>query len=138
MVDHEVDVINMSLSWTWSGPGDGTSPYTNSPAQSGRHGRCWWDRTWVNSCRKQQHRTTWFGEFSDDEDGERIARIQWNLTIATIMPLFEGGELHPARFVREGLNCISSCAGITDGAARIHKFKPHYLVRRLNETLEAI
>ena len=31
MVANGVQVINMSLAWTWDGPGDGTSPYSDSP-----------------------------------------------------------------------------------------------------------
>ena len=34
MVSQGVDVINMSLSWTWDGPGDGTSPYGVSPVNT--------------------------------------------------------------------------------------------------------
>ena len=30
MIDHDVDAINYSLGEIWSGPGDGTSPYSNS------------------------------------------------------------------------------------------------------------
>ena len=30
MIDHDVDIINHSVGWIWSGPGDGTSPYSNS------------------------------------------------------------------------------------------------------------
>ena len=34
MVSEEVDVINHSISWLWSGPPDGTSPNANSPLRS--------------------------------------------------------------------------------------------------------
>ena len=34
MIEHDVDIINMSMHWSWSGPGDGTSPYSNSPLKS--------------------------------------------------------------------------------------------------------
>jgi subtilisin family serine protease len=34
MASQGVHVINMSLSWSWDGPGDGTSPYTDSPLVS--------------------------------------------------------------------------------------------------------
>ena len=30
MVEHDVDVINMSVSYIWQGPGDGTSPFSNA------------------------------------------------------------------------------------------------------------
>ena len=34
MVSQGVDVVNMSLSWTWDGPGDGTSPFSFSPLRA--------------------------------------------------------------------------------------------------------
>ena len=34
MTDHDLDIINHSVGWIWSGPGDGTSPYSNSPLRT--------------------------------------------------------------------------------------------------------
>ena len=34
MIEHGVEVINISMHWTWSGPGDGTSPFVNSVVKS--------------------------------------------------------------------------------------------------------
>ena len=34
MVSEDVDIINHSLGWPWLGPGDGTSPFRNSPLKS--------------------------------------------------------------------------------------------------------
>ena len=34
MIEHDVDVINMSLGFTWEGPGDGITPYTNGIQRS--------------------------------------------------------------------------------------------------------
>ena len=68
MISEGVDVINQSLSWTFDGPGDGTSPRENSHLRSV-------DRavaggiTWVNSA-GNEHRDAWLGEYSDgDGDG---------------------------------------------------------------------
>ena len=69
MIDNDVDVINQSTSWGWDGPGDGTSPFSDSPlravdtAVSG-------GITWVNSAGNgNQH--SWFGPFEDtDGDGD--------------------------------------------------------------------
>ena len=63
MVSEGVDVINMSLGWLFIGPGDGTSPFSNSPlasvddAVSG-------GIIWVNSAGNSA-RTNWFGPFAD-------------------------------------------------------------------------
>ena len=65
LVAQDVDVINMSLISPWGGPGDGTSPDSNSPlnsvdtAVSG-------GVMWVNSA-GDAARDTWFGTFSDPD-----------------------------------------------------------------------
>ena len=68
MVGQGVDVINMSLGWAFSGPGDGTSPYSNAPVKSVdaavRGGAIW-----VNSAGNEA-RDSWYGAFDDsDSDG---------------------------------------------------------------------
>ena len=68
MVSEGVAVINQSLSWTFDGPGDGTSPRSNSLLQTvdlavDR------DITWVNSAGNRA-RVAWFGGYEDpDRDG---------------------------------------------------------------------
>ena len=68
MISNGVDVINASVAWTWDGPGDGTSPYSDSVlktidvAVSG-------GAIWVNSAGNNAP-TTWFGPLNDpDGDG---------------------------------------------------------------------
>ena len=68
MAGEGVSVANMSLGWIFDGPGDGTSPFSNSPLNAV-------DRavsrgiTWVNSAGNSAE-DTWFGSYSDnDGDG---------------------------------------------------------------------
>ena len=68
MVSEGVDVINVSLSWTFDGPGDGTAYYNNAPLDSVdaavRGGIIW-----VNSAGNSA-RDSWYGAFEDsDSDG---------------------------------------------------------------------
>ena len=68
MVSQDVDVINHSVGSIWGGPGDGTSPFSNSPLRTvdtavGN------GIAWVNSAGNEA-RATWFGDFTDtDADG---------------------------------------------------------------------
>ena len=68
MIEHDIDVINMSAGWTWSGPGDGTSPYTSSPlntVDTAVDGGI----VWLNSAGNKAL-ATWYGPFTDtDADG---------------------------------------------------------------------
>ena len=65
MTSQGVQVIVHSGSWIWDGPGDGTSPFSDSPLKAV-------DRTvsngavWVNSAGNEAL-GTWFGEFSDSD-----------------------------------------------------------------------
>ena len=65
LLSQDVDVINFSASWEWDGPGDGTSPYSNSPlryvdtAVSG-------GAIWANSAANEAD-ATWFGAFSSPD-----------------------------------------------------------------------
>ncbi len=60
-----VSVINHSVSWSWTGPGDGTSPYSDAPVYSVdaavNNGA-----TWTNSA-SNAARATWSGPFVDLE-----------------------------------------------------------------------
>ena len=68
MVSQGVDVINMSLSWTFNGPGDGTTPYSNAPLKS-VDAAVTGGIIWVNSAGNSA-RDSWHGAFSDsDLDG---------------------------------------------------------------------
>ena len=68
MVDQEVDVINYSVSWTWDGPGDGSSPFSQSPLRS-VDAAVEGGVVWVNSAGNNARRT-WYGPFTDtDADG---------------------------------------------------------------------
>ncbi len=66
MVTQDVDIINHSVGWLWDGPGNGTSPYTNSPlgtvdvAVTG-------GILWVNSAGNSA-RETWYGTYTDSDD----------------------------------------------------------------------
>ena len=63
MIEHDVDVINMSLGWTFSGPGDGTTPFTYSPLRS-VDAAITGGITWVNAAGNSA-RSNWFGQFAD-------------------------------------------------------------------------
>ena len=68
MVSEGVDVINVSLSWTFDGPGDGTAYYSNAPLDSVdaavRGGTIW-----INSAGNSA-KDSWYGAFEDtDSDG---------------------------------------------------------------------
>ena len=65
MVSEGVSVINHSVGWTFDGPGNGTSPYTNSPLRTV-------DRAvaggivWVDSAGNYAQ-SSWFGSYSDSD-----------------------------------------------------------------------
>ena len=110
MVSQDVDVINMSLSWSWDGPGNGTSPYANSPLKS-VDAAVSGGALWANPAGDEAH-NTWFGPFKnpdsdrwlnfvgiDDElnqvevaAGEKITiQLRWNdswLTADTDLDLY--------------------------------------------------
>ena len=68
MVSQGVDVINQSLIWHWDGPGDGTSPNTNSPLKS-VDAAVSGGAVWANGAGNYARRT-WHGQFTDaDGDG---------------------------------------------------------------------
>ena len=68
LVSQDVDVINHSTSWNWGGPGDGTSPYSNSPLKS-VDAAVSGGIMFANSAGNEA-KATWFGAFSNpDFDG---------------------------------------------------------------------
>ena len=74
MISQDVQVINRSVNNTWDGPGDGTSPYANSPLKSvdaAVSGGAVWANSVGNAARR-----TWHGQFTDtDRDG--WAKLCW-------------------------------------------------------------
>ena len=69
MVSQGVDVITTSVHWLWDGPGNGTSPYTDSPLRSINTGVSGGSVFTVAA--GNEAGATWFGSFSDpDNDGE--------------------------------------------------------------------
>ena len=66
MVSEGVDVINQSLSWAFDGPGDGTSPYSNSPLRS-LDSAVSNGAVWVNSAGNYAL-STWYGTFNESPD----------------------------------------------------------------------
>ena len=63
MIDHDVNTINYSLREIWSGPGDGTSPYSNSSLRT-VDAAVAGGITWVSAAGNSATET-WFGNFSD-------------------------------------------------------------------------
>ena len=63
MVEHDVDVINMSMDWGYEGPGDGTTPFSNGALRS-VDAAVASGITWVNSAGNAAQ-DTWFGQFTD-------------------------------------------------------------------------
>ena len=89
MISEDVMVINQSGSWTFSGPGDGTSPFTDSALKTV-------DRAvdagiiWTNAAGNHAERT-WFGDFSDPDDDNFLNFIGADET--TDMQLLEGDTI---------------------------------------------
>ena len=68
MVSQGVSVISYSTSWTFDGPGDGTSPFSDSPLRTVDRAVAG-DVIWVNLAGNYA-RSSWFGSYSDrDSDG---------------------------------------------------------------------
>ena len=65
MIAQGVQVINYSMHWGWDGPGDGTSPYSNSPLKSvdkAVAGGALWSNSAGNAAQEM-----WYGPFSDPD-----------------------------------------------------------------------
>ena len=68
MVSQGVDVINASISREWDGPGDGTSPYTDSPLKA-VDAAVTGGSVFVTSA-GNEGQSSWYGSFTDvDDDG---------------------------------------------------------------------
>ena len=68
MVGQGVDVINMSLGWTFAGPGDGTSRYSNAPVKS-VDAAVTGGVIWVNAAGNSA-RDSWHGTFTDSDSDD--------------------------------------------------------------------
>ena len=66
MADQGVRVINYSVGDRWDGPGDGTSPYSESPLNTVDRAVAR-DIVWVNAA-GNEGRSAWFGPFRDSND----------------------------------------------------------------------
>ena len=69
MVSQDVDIINHSVGWIWSGPGDGSSPLRTSPENT-VHSAVDGGILWVNAAGNEGS-ATWFGTFNDP-DGDYV------------------------------------------------------------------
>ena len=68
MIEHDVEIINMSAIWSWGGPGDGTSRYINSPLKT-VDAAVEGGAVWINAAGNSA-KDTWYGPFADsDLDG---------------------------------------------------------------------
>ena len=63
MTDQGVDIINHSIGWGWDGPGDGTSPNSNSPLNS-VDAAVAAGILWINAAGNHGH-TSWMGPPAD-------------------------------------------------------------------------
>ena len=91
MVSQGVSVISHSISWTFNGPGDGTSPYSVSPLRTV-------DRAvdggivWVNAAGNAAQ-GTWFGSYSDLDGNGWINFAERGRDEAIDMQLGAGQEI---------------------------------------------
>lgn len=65
MVSQGVKVINYSVGWFWDGPGDGTSPYANSPLKT-VDAAVAGGAVWVNAA-GNGGRSTYYGPYADTD-----------------------------------------------------------------------
>ena len=66
MISQDVDVINHSVAITWDGPGDGTSPFANSPLRS-VNAAVSSGAMWANAA-GNSNEDTWFGSWADPDN----------------------------------------------------------------------
>ena len=82
MASEGVSVINYSVSWTFDGPGDGTSPLSASPLNTVDRAVAN-DIIWVNSAGNSAQET-WFGGYSDPDDDKLINFISGNYEVNSL------------------------------------------------------
>ena len=98
MVDHDVDVINHSVGWLWGGPGDGTSPYSNSPLGSVDTAVAG-GITWANAAGNSAT-GTWFSGFTDT-DSDKFHEFSGDDDCNNYGIYDDSGQIVPAIFTRE-------------------------------------
>ena len=89
MIEHDVEVINMSLAWTWSGPGDGSSRFSYSSLSS-VDAAVSGGIVWVNSAGNEAN-NTWYGAFSD-ADGDDFHEFRGTDECNDLLMELEAGE----------------------------------------------
>ena len=109
MAAQGVQVINFSQSWEWDGPGDGTSPFSDSPLNTA-DAAIEKGAVWVTAAGNEADRI-WFGAFGDlDDDGyhEFDDDPQRDICVAP------GGRVLPEAVCRRARNervCSANIAG---------------------------
>ena len=94
MAQNDVQVINHSWNWIWQGPGDGTSPFSNSALKAvdtAVQGGAIWVNTTGNSAQR-----TWFGQFNPtrpSSSGARLHRFEGSVTCNNVSNVNRGGRL---------------------------------------------
>ena len=86
MLSQGVSVINKSTSWPFDGPGDGTSPFPDSPLKTVDHAIAE-GAVWLNSA-GNEGQSAWLGPFSDP-DSNRYHNFDGDIE-ATVLPLQAG------------------------------------------------
>ena len=86
MASEGVSVINYSVSYIFDGPGDGTSPFSDSPLKTVDEAVAN-DILWVNSAGNAAD-NTWFGDYSDPDGDGAISFDEQNDEIIDL-PFFE-------------------------------------------------
>ena len=97
MIDHGVEIINMSLEWTWTGPGDGSTAYSNS-ALNAVDTAVADGITWINAAGNTAQ-STWYGDFKDT-NGDGLHEFS-GTDNCNNYALYDGGQIHAARFIRD-------------------------------------
>jgi len=98
MVAENVDVINMSLAWEWDGPGDGTSPYSDSSLRS-VDAAVAGGIVFANSAGNEAD-ATWFGQFTD-ANGDNLHEFSGTDNCNNYAARDNSGQILPIIFLRE-------------------------------------
>ena len=134
MIHEGVEVINMSMSFLWDGPGDGTSQSSISPLKTVdlavENGV-----VWVNSAGNENQRT-WYGQFNDsdgDDWHEFTARDELNSFMGEGRAVyFQLRTQHPARLCLYDMAAIDSSSEVCSLTTSI--FSPSVWIRVSTES----